>query len=222
MRTTNSDRLTNLSKSGDRLSLHGSDDATIRSKHPFSIKYTPIYSVSRLTKIRVSELTILCLYHQLAAMHHNEHSPSRTCPSWVKGMMARLEPGRVAEISTSGTEEVSLSFGRPDFSYTDPFILPAPSSQPAGSGQNLKIPIPLLSAAAPVTKSSSTDASHASESPLLSHASHTRDGGTVLEHLVRVIAAMQNDEKNGGERKVSVSVYVLLRSTYEIPLESQS
>jgi hypothetical protein len=137
-------------------------------------------------------------------------------------MMARLEPGRVAEISTSGTEEVSLSFGRPDFSYTDPFILPAPSSQPAGSGQNLKIPIPLLSAAAPVTKSSSTDASHASESPLLSHASHTRDGGTVLEHLVRVIAAMQNDEKNGGERKVSVSVYVLLRSTYEIPLESQS
>jgi hypothetical protein len=168
-----------------------------------------IYSVNRLTKIRVSGLTILRSYHQLAAMHHNEHSHSpshatRTRPSW--GTMACLEPGcQVAGFSTSGTEEVSLSFGEPDLSYTDPSILPAPYFQPAGTGQNLKMPIPLLSAAAaPGTKSSSTDASHASEPPLLLHTSRARGGGTVLEHLVRVIAAMQNDKKNGGERKVSV------------------
>ncbi|KAG2339315.1 hypothetical protein BDR05DRAFT_951235 [Suillus weaverae] len=49
----------------------------------------------------------------------------------------------------------------------------------------------------------------ASESPLPSHVSCVRYGGTVLEHLVRVIAAMQNDEKKGSHggpgRKENIS-----------------
>jgi hypothetical protein len=102
-------------------------------------------------------------------------------------MMAYVEPGRVSEFSTSGTgDDISVFWEpHPDSSYTDLFVLPALSSQPL-SGQNLRIQ------------------RHASESQLLSHESSARYGGATLEHLVRVIAAMQNDEKKDSERKVRV------------------
>ncbi|KAG1817671.1 uncharacterized protein BJ212DRAFT_1299188 [Suillus subaureus] len=115
-------------------------------------------------------------------MCHNTHSPSRV-PSWVNDMMTHIEPSRVSEFSTSGTGDDVSVFWEPDpDSYTDLFVLPAPSLQPL-SGQNLKFPI------------------CASESQLLSHESRTRYGGAALKHLVRVITAMQNVEKKDSERK---------------------
>lgn len=114
--------------------------------------------------------------------------------------MSHVEPDRVAEFSISGTGDDVSVFWEPDLSYTDPFILPASLFQSA-SEQNLKFPI--LPSPAPDAKSSklSTDVL-----ALPSHASRARRGGTALEHLVRVIYAMQNAERKGshGEEKVSI------------------
>ncbi|KAG1870408.1 hypothetical protein C8R48DRAFT_670783 [Suillus tomentosus] len=130
-------------------------------------------------------------------MCHNTHSPTRatsTLPSWVSDMMAHVVPDRVAEFSISGTGDDVSVFWEPDLSYTDPFVLPASSFQPP-SGQNLEFPI--LPSPVPDAKSSKLG----TDALLPSHASRARHGGTALEHLIRVIDAMQNAERKGSEGK---------------------
>ncbi|KAG1851569.1 hypothetical protein C8R48DRAFT_676480, partial [Suillus tomentosus] len=132
-------------------------------------------------------------------MCHNTHSPTRatsTLPSWVSDMMAHVVPDRVAEFSISGTGDDVSVFWEPDLSYTDPFVLPASSFQPP-SGQNLEFPI--LPSPVPDAKSSKLG----TDALLPSHASRARHGGTALEHLIRVIDAMQNAERKGSEGKHS-------------------